>query len=143
MFTAILFASLLFFQSLGNANLSKNGIALSGYDAVAYFKSEPIEGSTEYQSKFEGATYLFSSSANKETFDSSPKKYVPAYGGWCAYAMGLGPDKVKINPNRYKILEGKLYLFYDFKGTDTFVLWENDEEALKQSADKNWKKIQH
>ncbi len=138
----ILLASLLFpIQTSHLLNVDKNGLALEGYDPVAYFESQPQKGDAALQIKYEGAIYYFSSESNKALFDANPLKYVPMYGGWCAYAMGLGPDKVKINPERFKILNGRLYLFYDFRWTDTLVLWEENEAELKRSADKNWKKI--
>lgn len=142
MFIVLVLAVITIFQGSGEPNVNKNGIAISGYDVVAYFDSEPKEGDIAYQIRYEGGTYLFSSQTNKDAFEAEPTKFIPQYGGWCAYAMGLGSDKVKINPERYKILRGKLYLFYDFKGTDTLIFWEKDEESLKRAADKNWKKIQ-
>ena len=111
MHIALLLAFTSILQNSDHFNLKRNGIALSGYDPVSYFVSEPTVGLADYQSKFDGVKYLFSSLENKETFDANPQKYTPAYGGWYAHAMGHGSDKVKVNPERYKIIKGKLYLF--------------------------------
>lgn len=72
---------------------------------------------------------------------TSPEKYEPAYGGWCAYAMGETGEKVKIDPETYKIVDGKLFLFYNFWGNNTLEDWNENEKSLKSKADQNWKKI--
>lgn len=122
-------------------NLDKKGLALQGYDPVSYFHGEPQEGNEKWAVKQGSSLYYFSSEANKTTFLESPKKYMPQYGGWCAYAMGLSPEKVKINPETFKIVDGKLYLFYDFWGTNTREPWNENEEELMRNADINWEKI--
>src|SRR4051794_12010407 len=67
----------------------ENKLAIQGYDPVAYFKqNNAVEGSKEYATYYQGATYYFSSAANKEEFKKNPAQYEPQYGGWCAYAMG-------------------------------------------------------
>ena len=120
-------------------NVKKN-IALEGYDAVSYFNGKPQEGKEEIKYQHRGLTYFFASSANLNKFKSTPDKYEPAYGGWCAYAMGATAEKVKIDPDTYKIIDGKLYLFYNFWGNNTLEDWNEDESKLKDTADKNWKK---
>ena len=123
-----------------NFNLKKN-IALEGYDPVSYFGSKPLEGKADFQFAFKGATYLFANAANLNTFKSSPEKFEPAYGGWCAYAMGESGEKVKIDPETYKILDGKLFLFYNFWGNNTLTDWNKNEKPLKARGDQNWKKF--
>jgi YHS domain-containing protein len=91
-----------------------NGIALSGYDAVAYLnQSKAIKGSKIYAVIHEGVTYYFSSINNKEEFKKNPAKYEPAYGGWCAYVMGSDGEKVSVDPKTFKIVNGRLNLFYN------------------------------
>lgn len=124
-----------------NYNLKK-GIALSGYDPVSYFNDRPKEGKADLNYTFKGVTYLFASTANLDTFKKHPEGFEPTYGGWCAYAMGDNGDKVKIDPKTYKIVGGKLYLFYNFHDTNTLVPWNKNEGSLKQHADVNWKKIE-
>ena len=120
---------------------TKNGIAIEGYDPVSYFDGKPLEGKSQFNFTHQGVVYLFSSQANLNKFKASPDAFEPAYGGWCAYAMGATGEKVKIDPDTYKILEGKLYLFYNFWGNNTLTDWKKEEQKLKAAADKNWSKI--
>ena len=74
-------------------------------------------------------------------FLKNPKNYEPQYGGWCAYAMGSNGEKVEVDPETYKILDGKLYVFYNAYFNNTLKSWNKDEAKLKKQADKNWQKI--
>jgi YHS domain-containing protein len=122
-------------------NLS-GGIALNGYDPVAYFiQNKAVKGRNDIALYHMGVTYYFSSVENKETFKKNPSKYEPEYGGWCAYAMGAKAEKVSIDPETYKIVNGKLYLFYNRYFTNTLKDWNKDENNLKKNADVNWIKI--
>jgi YHS domain-containing protein len=123
-----------------NFNVKKN-LAIDGYDPVSYFKGKPIEGKPQFKFTHHGVTYHFVNQDNLTAFKGSPDKYEPAYGGWCAFAMGDTGEKVKIDPETYKIVDGKLYLFYNFWLTNTLEDWNNDELKLKTNADKNWAKI--
>lgn len=116
----------------------KKGIAIYGYDPVSYFDGKPTEGTADFQNQHNGITYLFSSKENEEKFLKNPEMYEPAYGGWCAYAMGVDGSKVKVDPKTYKITNGRLFLFYNFKGTNTLVPWNSDESGLTQKADQYW-----
>ena len=121
-------------------NLKKT-IALEGYDPVSYFDNKPLEGKNELKVSYKGVTYLFATPNNAAKFKANPEKYEPAYGGWCAYAMGETGEKVKIDPETYKLVDGKLYLFYNFWGNNTLTDWNKNEGPLKAKADQNWKKI--
>ncbi|MDL5045851.1 YHS domain-containing (seleno)protein [Oscillatoria amoena NRMC-F 0135] len=121
-------------------NLSK-GIAINGYDPVSYFDGKPLPGRPDQEYEYQGVRYRFSSAQNLARFKKDPNTYEPAYGGWCAYAMGDSGEKVKIDPATYKILNGKLYLFYNFWGSNTLQDWNKAEQQLKQAADRNWKKF--
>lgn len=122
-------------------NLERN-IAIKGYDAVAYFKQgKAVKGKKELTSTFEGVIYNFSSAVNKELFLKNPSAYEPQYGGWCAFAMGDSGEKVDINPETFKIIEGKLYLFYNAYFNNTLKSWNKNQSGLKTKADANWKKI--
>jgi YHS domain-containing protein len=123
-----------------NFNIKKN-VAIEGYDPVSYFDGKPAEGEEKFTAAYKGVTYLFASASNASKFKASPEKYEPAYGGWCAYAMGENGEKVKIDPETYKIMDGKLYLFYNFWGNNTLKDWNKNEKALKSKADVNWKKF--
>lgn len=122
-------------------NLEK-GLAIQGYDPVAYFaSSKAIEGKKEFEYKHENVIYRFASAANKEAFVKNPAKYEPQYGGWCAYAMGETGEKVEVDPETFKVVDGKLYLFYNSLLNNTLPKWNKDEMNLKGKADKNWKAI--
>lgn len=122
-------------------NLDKT-LAVQGYDPVSYFEGDsPTKGKKSINTDHKGAIYYFSNEKNKDKFISNPEKYEPQYGGWCAYAMGLDGSKVKIDPKTYKIVDGKLYLFYNFFFNNTLNSWNKDETQLKNKADDNWGKL--
>ena len=120
----------------------KKGLALEGYDPVSFFDGKPKEGTTAFKYVYKGITYQFASSVNLNKFKASPDKYEPAYGGWCAYAMGESGEKVKVDIETYKIVGGRLYLFYNFWGNNTLTDWNKNETKLKAQADTNWAKIE-
>jgi YHS domain-containing protein len=122
-------------------NLS-DGIAIKGYDPVAYIEQgKAVKGTKDLAVYVWGATYYFSSAANKELFKVNPAKYEPQYGGWCAYAMGAKGEKVSIDPETFKIANGKLYLFYNKFFNNTLKDWNKDEANLKKNADVSWQKL--
>ena len=123
-------------------NVVKN-VALEGYDPVSYFDRQPREGQKEIQIMYRGLVYYFTDKRNLARFQSAPEKFEPAYGGWCAYAMGATGEKVKVDPETYKIIDGKLYLFYNFWGNNTLSKWDKNESQLKTKGDENWRKIIH
>lgn len=117
---------------------SKKSLAIEGYDPVSYFEGKAEEGFLKYQVQESGLTYRFTSTNHMKIFEANPKAYTPQYGGWCAYAMGLDGSKVEINPESYKVKDGKLYLFYKTIFLDTKSKWDKNEESLKTKADQNW-----
>lgn len=122
-------------------NLSNN-LAISGYDPVAYFTSKKaIKGKSTYSVTEKNVTYYFSSKENLEIFVKNPSAYEPEYGGWCAYAMGATGEKVPVDPETFKIVNNKLYLFYNRFFNNTLKDWNKDEANLKSKADKAWKKF--
>lgn len=124
-------------------NLTHN-VAANGYDVVAYFtQNKALKGVKENAVAFMGITYYFSSAANKELFKKNPAQYEPAYGGWCAYAMGAKGEKVEVDPKTFKIVDGKLNLFYNKFFNNTLTDWNKDEINLKKKAAANWQKIYH
>ena len=119
-------------------NLEK-GLAIQGYDPTAYFtQNKAVKGTKQFAAMAEGVTYYFLNAANKDLFIKDYKKYEPQYGGWCAYAMGASNEKVEIDPETFKIVNGKLFLFYHTWVNNTLNKWNKDEAYLKASADKNW-----
>ena len=122
-------------------NLEKN-LAIDGYDPVAYHTvKKAVEGKKAFQHTYNAVTYRFSSQKNLDLFKANPSKYEPAYGGWCAYAMGENNEKVNIDPETFKVTDGVLYLFYNRFFTNTLPSWNEEPVKLKKEADKNWKKF--
>ena len=125
-------------------NLSKSGLVIDGYDPVAYFKTnKAVEGKKDLAVNHQGAVYYFSSAENKDAFIKNPSAYEPQYGGWCAYAMGKNGEKVNVDPETFKIVNGKLYLFYNRFFNNTLTNWNKDETNLRTKADTNWQKTFH
>ena len=119
-----------------------NGVAVKGYDAVAYFtQNKAVKGKSEFAVIHQGIKYLFATNTNKEEFKNNPTKYEPQYGEWCAFAMGDTGEKVDFDPDTFKILNGKLYLFYNRFFNNTLLKWNKNETNLKAKADVNWEKF--
>ncbi len=121
--------------------LTKQKVAIEGYDPTSYFSGKPQKGKPDFTLVYEGVTYQFASATNLQKFKASPASFEPQYGGWCAYAMGKNNEKVEIDPETYKIVGGKLYLFYNKFFTNTLTKWNEEETVLKRQADSNWTKI--
>jgi YHS domain-containing protein len=120
----------------------ENGLALQGYDAVAYFaQNKAVKGSTANTCTYKNVTYRFATPANLKAFQENPEKYEPQYGGWCAYAMGSTGEKVEVDPETFKIKDGKLFLFYHSFINNTLTKWNKDEANLHKKADANWSKF--
>ncbi|AWG23590.1 YHS domain protein [Flavobacterium faecale] len=120
----------------------EQSVAIQGYDPVAYFTdSKGVKGKKEISTSYKGVEYHFASVAHKALFLKNPTHYEPEYGGWCAYAMGLNGEKVAIDPKTFKIVDGKLYLFYNAFFNNTLKDWNKNELKLKMKADTYWQKI--
>lgn len=123
---------------------STSGFMVNGYDVVSYFDGKAEKGNSNFAYKYEDVNYLFKNKTNLEIFNKNPKKYIPQFGGWCAYAMGKKGVKVTINPKTFEIRNDKLYLFYNAYFTNTFDDWlEEGAEQLRVKANKNWKEIKY
>jgi YHS domain-containing protein len=121
----------------------KDHLAIEGYDPVSYFNGKPLKGKAELSLSHEGVSYRFASAANRDAFKGNPKKYEPAYGGWCAYAMALKGEKVDIDPLTWKISNGRLLLFYNKFFTNTLENWNEQktpESELLKKGDAFWAK---
>jgi YHS domain len=115
-----------------------SSLAVGGYDPVAYFtKGQPVEGKKEYQTRWMNAEWRFASAENRDLFIASPEKYAPQYGGYCAWAVSQGYT-ASGDPQRWKIVGGKLYLNYD---EEVQRRWEKDIPGFVASANRNWPSV--
>lgn len=138
LFSIMLLAALSFSVFAANEHaVSITGV--QGYDLISYHTGKrPIRGNGHYVSVYNGVTYMFSSEENKKAFDRQPEKYLPAYGGYCAFGVSVGKKFVG-DPEVWRIVDGKLYLNLDESIQDQ---WLKDVPGRLRAADKNWKKIQ-
>lgn len=125
--------------------VDKNGVAIGGYDLVAYFElGKPLKGSEKFSSNQGNATYYFSSAENQKLFETNPVKYIPQYDGYCALAVSYG-KKISIDPETFKVKDDKLYLFYNGKSSNGKVnsldTWNKQEERLLKKAETNWPEV--
>lgn len=125
------------------APVDDNGLAIGGYDVVSYFSEGATMGKKSISTTHDGATYYFSTKENMKMFKADPDKYLPQYGGFCAWGVAEKESMFPINPETYDIVDGKLYFFFDgdFKGKplNTMLPWNEETSKLKEMADKNWK----
>ena len=114
------------------------GLAISGYDPVAYFTdAKPVEGSSDFTTTWQGATWRFASAAHRDQFVADPARFAPQYGGYCAWAVAH--DKTaSVDPTAWKIVDGKLYLNYS---KDIQAQWEKDVPGYIKQADENWPQL--
>jgi len=116
----------------------KMGFAIGGVDPVAYFtQGQPVEGKLAYGVRWHGVKWVFAQAANRDTFEADPTRYVPRFGGYCAYAASKGylADTV---PEAWTVYEGKLYLNASLRARE---LWLQDIPGHIAAAEKNWPAI--
>src|SRR5438045_3061249 len=124
-----------FAQTKTLLNLDKAGVAIQGYDPVAFFTDhKPVKGRAEFTSKHDGATYLFSSKEHKDLFDKEPAHYEPVFGGYCAH--GVASNKpVEIDVDAFQIVDGRLILQYNKSVRNDF---NKDTQGNLTKAQQNW-----
>ncbi len=116
----------------------QGGAAIGGTDPVAYFeRGRPTQGRAEFAHRWDGAEWRFASAANRDRFAADAARYAPAYGGFCAYAVARGYT-APIDPDAWRIVDGRLYLNYDLR---TRALWERDVPGEIARADRNWPRL--
>jgi YHS domain-containing protein len=114
---------------------TEDGLAIKGYDPVAYFDSgEPTRGSPQFATVYKGAQYRFTSAEHRARFVAAPEKFVPQYGGYCAYAISLNWI-ADIDPEEWAIVNNKLYLNNGFFSQN---LWSLDKSGNIAQGDRNW-----
>lgn len=116
----------------------REGVALKGFDAVAYFAvDKAVAGDRRYEYAWNGAKWLFSNAENLEKFKQNPEVYAPQYGGYCSYAVSKGYT-ADGDPNAWKIVDGKLYLNYDL---EVKQVWEKDQQENIKKSEEHWKEF--
>ena len=125
-------------QHGGSVNKGEDGVAVKGYDVVAYFdQKQPMKGDPKYSYEYNGAKYNFVSSGHLALFAKSPEAYLPQYGGYCAVGTSMG-HKADIDPESWAVIDNKLYL-NSSKGAQK--LFDKDPQSAIKKADQNWTKL--
>jgi hypothetical protein len=120
-------------------NKTSDDLAIKGYDAVAYFtQGKAVKGSPEFQYEWIGAFWRFMSLEHRTMFEAAPEKYAPKFGGYCSYGVATG-KLLDIDPEAWKIEDGKLYLFHTEKIRE---IWLGDPAVFLEEAATNWRKLQ-
>jgi hypothetical protein len=135
----LVFAALMLFAAAATAQkpeiFSDRSGALRGFDPVAYFtEAQAVKGSDKFVHQWKGATWRFSSAANRDRFAAAPESFAPQYGGYCAYGVAKN-YAVSIDPQAWSIVEGKLYLNYSRRVREN---WLKDVPRHIREADANW-----
>lgn len=128
-------------------NLNTSKVAVKGYDLVSYFDGTPIKGTEKNELEYNGITYRFSSSKNLNEFKANPEKFMPQYGGYCAFGLGAPDGKYGFNPQlfdveplAYEILNDKLYLFFNSQLFNAKGLWDRENKTnMITQADSLWR----
>jgi len=114
------------------------GVAVGGYDPVSYFTvGKPVRGKKKFETSWDGVKWRFASAENRDKFLETPNRFAPKYGGYCAYAVGVG-STAKGDPRQWKIVDGNLYLNYNRSIQNT---WEKKQSYYIKAADKNWPRV--
>lgn len=123
----------------GQGIFAENGVALAGYDPVAYFTlSKPVMGSDQYTVEWQEVTWHFANPHHADLFKATPEKYAPKFGGFCALGVTYG-QRMKPDLTAWEIHDGQLYLYYD---PPTRMEWSEGREANEKSAAEQWNNMQ-
>jgi hypothetical protein len=124
-------------QTPGSINAA-NGVAIQGYDAVAYFaQQQAVKGQRTFSHEWRGVRWQFASADNRDRFAASPESFAPQFGGFCAYGVSRG-YAVDIDPAAFSVVDGKLYLNYSRRVQAT---WNQDRAGYIEKARRNWPKV--
>ncbi|NVJ70168.1 MAG: YHS domain-containing protein [Alphaproteobacteria bacterium] len=127
-------------MSTSEVNADEHGLAMHGFDPVAYFKSGgPKKGKKQFAVKHTGGTYYFANAKNMKAFMDDPDRYLPQYGGFCAMGIALG-KKLDGDPNVWKIVDDKLYLNVN---KDVAKAWQRDIPGNLEKAEENWPDVKY
>ena len=130
----ILWMSVSYADRINNAG----GVAIKGYDAVAYFtENQAVAGNSQYSYQWMDVTWYFATAENLKKFKKDPVKYAPQYGGFCAYAVSKG-SVADTDPTAWSVVNGKLYLNFN---SSVKTLWECNKTGFIQQANANWGRL--
>lgn len=117
------------------------GVAIIGYDPVAYFtEARAVKGSPEFSYAWLGETWHFASAEHRDAFAADPIRYAPQYGGYCALGVAYdGGTSANLNPEAWRIVDGKLYLFFGTAALEE--AWDPNPAAVVAEADDKWPAI--
>jgi YHS domain-containing protein len=132
----VLFSAVLSARSpVAPVNPGSNGVAVHGYDVVAYFTDgKPVKGMARFSYEWMGARWQFATAEHRELFTRQPEKYAPQFGGYCSWAVGHNYT-ADADPEAWRIVDGKLYLNYD---RDVQKKWEQNRAMWIEQANHNW-----
>ncbi|MEO9483688.1 MAG: YHS domain-containing (seleno)protein [Ekhidna sp.] len=142
-FLVTILSTMTYGQDKQKYNIDNSNIALQGYSAVSYLDLGLAQkGSQQYKSEYDKVIYYFTSEEQKQAFEKNPEKYLPQYGGYCAFGTYAGA-KFRVDPNKFLVKEGKYFLFLNNLELDAQQLWlaEKDHKRLVKKADENWNKL--
>jgi len=124
--------------ALDAVNQTWRGVAIDGYDPVAYFTDgRPVAGSRAFALEWMGATWRFASAEHRDRFAADPERFAPRYGGYCAWAVSQGYT-ADVDPEAWAIVDGRLYLNYS---REVQARWERDRAGFIRQADESWPKL--
>jgi YHS domain-containing protein len=125
-------------SALAGEFYEKDGVAIKGYDPVAYFTDgKPVKGSPAYTAEYGRSVFHFASPAHRDAFVANPAQYIPQYQGFCAFGVARG-YKAAIDPAAFTIVNNKLYLNYN---NTVQKQWRADIPGFVAQADKNWPEV--
>jgi len=142
LFTALVLVGLLAFAAAparaGDAVFQKDGLAIRGYDPVAYStEGRAVRGDENWTLDWSGAHWRFASEENRARFAAAPERWAPQFGGFCAWAMSQG-FKSSTMPEAFRVLDGRLYLLYS---KSVLERWEPQAKTLIPIAEANWTRL--
>ncbi len=127
-------------QPIHLSNMTEDGVAIGGFDTVAYHKSSAAQkGKVNFQVTYNGSRWYFHNLENRQDFAADPDRYLPQFGGYDPYGMAMNGSAQPATPELWIIKDGKLYLFYSGK---TRTLWQDNREENLKLANGNWARIQ-
>lgn len=133
-------------NTIAQVNANADNVAINGYDVVNYFMTNTaVRGTKTLSTESSGTTYYFSNETNLAAFKAAPEKYLPQFDGYCAFAVAKMNQKVPVDPETFRIDDGKLYLFfndfYEGQPFNTIVPWLGNEAEMEKMAATNWKTL--